>query len=89
MGSADKKLKAMRDNPQGDWNIEDLYVVARDRGLKVRNPGGSHHFFSHPDIQGHLSVPAHRPIKSVYIRKFVELIDKLNDRAADVGQPPK
>ena len=39
MGSADKKLKAMRDNPQGDWNIEDLYVVARDKGLKVRNPG--------------------------------------------------
>lgn len=89
MRSADKKLKAMKANPQGDWSIEDLYVVARDRGLKVRNPGGSHHFFSHPDVQGHLSVPAHRPIKPIYIRKFIQLVDQLKSQASSEDRSPK
>ena len=79
----------MRDNPRGDWSIEDLYVVARDRGLKVRNSGGSHRFFSHPDVQGHLSVPVHRAIKPVCSRKFVQLIDQLKGQAPSEDQPPK
>lgn len=80
MVAARKKLEAMRNNPRGDWKIEDLHAVAADWGIEIRNAGGSHHIFSHPDIDFHLSVPAHRPIKSVYIRKFIDMIDEINDK---------
>ena len=86
MTAAAKKLEGMRNNPKGDWRIEDLYVVARHWGLEVRNQRSSHHIFSHPEVDFEVSVPANRPIKPVYIRQFVGLVDKLNDRAADVGR---
>jgi predicted RNA binding protein YcfA (HicA-like mRNA interferase family) len=38
-------------------------------------PGGSHVVFEHPRLAEALSVPARRPIKPVYIRRFVALID--------------
>ena len=34
------------------------------------------------DIDFHLTVPARRPIKSVYIRKFIDMIDEINDKTA-------
>ena len=89
MTAAAKNLEGMRNNPKGDWRIEDLYVVATHWGLEVRSQGGSHHVLSHPDVDFDVTVPASRPIKPVYIRQFVGLIDKLKDRAADVGRPPK
>ena len=80
--TAAKKLERMRNNPKGDRHIEDLYVVARQWGLEVRNQRSSHHVFSHPDVDFEVTVPAKRPIKPVYIRQIVRLIDKVKDRAA-------
>ncbi len=75
MSTAEKTLDKMRKN-QKDWRIEDVETVARKYNLRVRSEGGSHHIFSYPGIRERVSVPAHRPIKPVYIRQFVELIDK-------------
>jgi predicted RNA binding protein YcfA (HicA-like mRNA interferase family) len=83
MTTAAKKREGMRSNPRDDWRIEDLYVVARHWGMEVRNQRGSHHVFSHPDVDFEVTVPANRPIKPVYIRQFVGLVDKLDDQAAD------
>jgi len=88
MGTADKSLEGMRRNPKGDWRIEDLYVIAKHRGLKVRSQGGSHHVFYHPDVDFDVSVPANRPIKPVYIRQFVKLVDKVNGQAVDNNPAP-
>ena len=77
MSRIDKRLAAMRANPR-DWRIEDLEAVARSAGLMVRKPGGSHVYFTHPTRPGALSVPARRPIKPVYVRRFVELIEKVS-----------
>jgi len=62
----------MQANPL-DWRIESLKSVAESYGLAVRHPGGSHVIFRHPN-GAMLSVPAHRPIKPVYVRKFVRLV---------------
>jgi hypothetical protein len=35
--------------------------------------------FSHPRLPDVVSVPAHRPIKPVYIRQFVILCDKVKE----------
>ena len=74
-----KLLDAMRSNPK-DWRIEDLKTVARQLGIEVRNDGGSHHVFSCSGVDGAISVPAHRPIKPVYIRAFVKLCDQVKEK---------
>ena len=58
-----------------DWRIESLKLVADAFGLVYRQPDGSHVIFRHPN-GGMLSVPARRPIKPVYVRKFVRLVEE-------------
>ena len=74
MGKADKTLDKMRANPR-DWRIQDLESIARHHGLTVRSPGGSHVVFQKPGVVLEVSVPAHKPIKPVYVRRLIELID--------------
>jgi len=78
MNTATKLLDAMRNNPR-DWRMEQLLTVARQFDVTVRNDGGSHHVFAHAAIQGIVTVPAHRPIKPVYIRQFLALIDTVKE----------
>lgn len=66
----------MRNNPR-DWRIEDIIAVAKKYDLLIRVQGGSHHVFGHPGIMESVTIPAHRPIKPIYIKHFVELIDKV------------
>jgi predicted RNA binding protein YcfA (HicA-like mRNA interferase family) len=81
MSRADKRLDSMRQNPRGDWRIDDLKTVAERLGMKVRESGGSHVVFSHPSCPTVLTVPARRPIKPVYIRRFVDLVDEINEES--------
>ncbi len=74
MVRATKTLAQMKVNPL-DWRIESLISVAEAYGLIVRQPGGSHVIFRHSN-GAMLSVPARRPIKPVYIKKFVRLIEE-------------
>ncbi len=77
MSKADKKLQAMKTHPQDDWQMSDLQSVANRYSVAYRQPGTSHVTFSfHNGMM--LTVPAHKPIKSVYIKKFVELIEISN-----------
>jgi hypothetical protein len=78
MSTAEKTLERMRRNPR-DWRIEDVIAVARKYNLLMRAEGGSHHVFSFPGIKDSVSIPAHKPIKPVYIKQFVELIDKAKE----------
>ena len=71
----------MRDNPR-DWRIGQLQTVAEKHAVACRSEGGSHHVFSHPAVAELVSVPAHRPIKPVYVRQFVALIDKVKESQA-------
>ncbi len=74
MVRATKTLAQMKVNPL-DWRIESLKSVADAHGLIVRQPGGSHVVFRHPN-GAMLSVPARRPIKPIYVKKFVRLIEE-------------
>ena len=78
MNTSAKLLTAMRVNPR-DWRIEQLKTVARRMDIEIRNEGGSHHVFSHANVKKIVSVPAHRPIKPVYIRAFVAFCDKVKE----------
>jgi hypothetical protein len=78
MNTATKLLTAMRQNPN-DWAMAKLLTVAKQYNMQVRSTGGSHHVFSHPSVRDPLSVPAHRPIKTFYIKRFVALIDQIQE----------
>jgi hypothetical protein len=74
MARADKLIERMRSNPAGDWQIGDLKRIADRLGIAHRQPSTSHVTFRHSSGRL-LTVPARKPIKPVYIREFVALID--------------
>jgi hypothetical protein len=76
MSTAEKLLEQMRKNPR-DWRIDTLLTVAARYGIEIRNHGGSHHVFSFPGIELMITIPAHRPIKPVYVKQLVALIDQI------------
>ncbi len=67
----------MRSNPRADWTIGDVEAVCRESGLHcaAARGGGSHYKVSHPSQAMILTIPYKRPIKTIYIRKLIALID--------------
>jgi len=69
-------LDQMRRNPRADWTIKDVETVCKQHGLVCSPPNkGSHYKISVPGTPVILTVPYKRPIKPVYIRLLVRLID--------------
>lgn len=77
MTRREKILERMRRNPR-DWRIEDLKAAADGLGIAWDHDATSHVVFRSPD-HGHLSVPAHRPVKAIYVKQFLALADKHGD----------
>jgi hypothetical protein len=77
--SAHEKLLARMKNSAQGWQIDDLLSLAARYGIEVRNSGGSHHVFSYPGLGLRLCVPAHRPIKPIYVRQFVALVEAVKE----------
>ena len=75
MARAGKLLDKMRRNPR-DWRIGQLQTVAEAYDVAWVHEGGSHCTFRTPKGEK-LTVPAKRPIKPVYIRHFIDLIDTI------------
>lgn len=75
MGKAEKRLLKLKQNPK-DWRIEDLKVVASQFGIDCKQPGTSHVTFRAKN-GSKLTVPAKKPIKPIYVKQFVILIEEL------------
>ena len=77
----DKLIRTMRDNPK-DWKIGDVERACRLFGINCSAPSrGSHYKLQHPKIRGILTVPARKPIKPIYIKLLLEMIDSLENMA--------
>lgn len=74
MSKADRILEKMRNNPR-DWRIDNVKTVAHGHHIQWRQPGTSHVTFRHPN-GAKVTVPDRRPIKPIYIKKFVRLVDE-------------
>lgn len=81
MAQAEKALARMRRNPR-NWRIEDLKAIADRHGIEHRQPGTSHVTFSFPGVEP-LTVPARKPIKPVYVRRFLRLLDAVLEASDD------
>lgn len=78
MARIDKLLMSMRRNPQGDWTIGDVEAVCRAYHIDCTTPSrGSHYQLRHDRIPGRLTIPSRRPIKTIYIRLLLDMIDAL------------
>lgn len=73
MNAATKLLQAMRANPL-DWQLVQLQTVARQNGIEWRHVATSHCVFVRADGKT-LPVPARRPIKPLYVKKFLQLVE--------------
>lgn len=71
-----EQLERLRRNPH-DCRIEELQAIAAKAGMTWRKPSGSHVIFTHPEVLDTLSIPARRPIKPVYVRLFVQMVEKI------------
>jgi len=73
MAKTRKLIARMRNNPRDDWSVDDLKTLAGRKGIDWRQPGTSHVTFSYPGIVP-LTVPAHKPVKAVYVKRFLDLM---------------
>lgn len=76
MSKITKTLAKMKSNPR-DWRIEQIETIGEQYGFNVRKTGGSHFVFVHELLEEQLTVPSRRPIKPIYVKKFVALIEQL------------
>jgi len=77
MANENDLLERMRRNPMGDWIIGDVQTICKRYGFLFRPGSGTSHVqIKHPLARLILTIPARRPIKAVYIRKFVRYIDE-------------
>ena len=82
MTAGGKLLERMRANPR-DWRIEDIAAACRAHGIECAPPRkGSHYKIKHDRMPEILTIPAHRPIKPVYIRELVKFIDRVRESRA-------
>jgi predicted RNA binding protein YcfA (HicA-like mRNA interferase family) len=85
----EKLLAQMERNPRADWRIEDLERICRqlgELGVSMAAPRrGSHDTVRHSRSATILTIPAHRPVKPVYVMRFVDMIRSIIGR--DDGEP--
>ncbi len=80
--NAAKLLDDMRANPR-DWRIADIERLCGAFGIACVPPRkGSHYKVSHGAVPMILTIPAHRPIKPVYVRDLVRFVDKVRESEA-------
>ena len=78
MSNGKKLLDSMRANPKGDWTIEDVAVVCRYCGAELCSPRrGSHYTVRHHKCPEILPIPARKPLKIVYVKLFVSMMDSI------------
>jgi hypothetical protein len=69
-------LERMRRNPRGDWTIDDVAKLCANHQIELEPPsGGSHYKAISPYLKGHQTIVARKPIKAVYIKVLVGMVD--------------
>ncbi len=79
MSKAEKLYRQMQNNPL-NWRIEQVETVARYFGLTAARPAsGSSHVTFRASNGDKITVPAHRPVKAVYVKQLLALIAKVEE----------
>ncbi len=79
MSKKEKRLLKIKNNPKG-ISFEEIDTLLTSFGFEARNTGGSHYVYTHQSlnsVQDYVTIPRHRPVKPIYIRKAIAAIEKL------------
>jgi len=76
MSKIDKLIEKLRNNPR-DANISIIRKILDKFGLEHVWGKGDHLNVKHPSINYILTIPAHKPIKPIYIIKLLNMIDEI------------
>ena len=69
-------FERMKANARGDWTIAEIRTLCEAEGLECAPPTrGSHFKVSSDLISGILTIPHKRPIKAIYVRKLIGLVE--------------
>ncbi len=84
MGSLEKRLEEIRKNPK-DVTFAELDTLLRHYGCQVRQRrrGSSHHVYHHPLLPRHLTIPNTRPLKPIYVKRALAMIDDIREVIGD------
>lgn len=82
MSQIQKLLQAIKRNPK-DVPWEDIDRLLRYYGFECRHQGGSHYTYYHSELEEILTIPRRRPVKAVYVKQALRLIEKLKEGKAD------
>ena len=74
MNKAHKVLIKMKQAPKNNWSPKDIKTLCLAYGLRLRQKGTSHGVLTNKKGE-HLTIPMHKPIKPIYIKKLIKLIE--------------
>lgn len=77
MGHKEELLVRLKNNPVGA-SFEDLDKLLRWYGYECRHTGGSHYFYKRQGCSP-LTVPRHKPLKQVYVKKAIAALESCLD----------
>lgn len=77
MSKKDKLLQAIKNNPK-DVKFETIKKFLTELGYEAHNNGGSHWVFRKENSQS-ITIPYKRPIKAIYVKMVLKLIENEND----------
>ena len=78
MSRAVKLLQKMKANPKADWTQSNVKTLVKAFDLTLRQRDTNHAVITNHSGQ-HVTVPMHKPIKPLYIKRLVELIEADNE----------
>ena len=78
MSKAVKLLQKMKANTKADWSQSNIKTLVKAFNLNLRQRDTSHAVITNSSGQ-HITVPMHKPIKPLYIKRLVELIEADNE----------
>jgi hypothetical protein len=79
MSAVQKLRQKMENNPAGNWTMADIIRLLKSYGCDYRNHGSSHYSFFHPLVAEILTIPYNRPIKPIYVRKVISLVNFIDE----------
>ena len=77
MTRREKELERIRNNPT-NVRFEDLDRLLRSYGFERRPPRGSHYFYKKKGCRP-ISIPRHKPVKTVYVKRALALIEECRE----------
>lgn len=78
MTRTDKLIEKLRNNPR-DASIAQIRKILDRYGLQYVWGKGDHLNVKHPELDYILTIPAHKPIKPIYIIKLLKMIDDIKE----------